>query len=290
MEKTVVACAAQLGPASGSKAETVERMISLVQEAGRSGVEFLTFPELALTPYFCAKVREEYDHFFDSEMPSPETEPLFRAAKENKIAFLLPYAEKEGDTYYNSAVMTDKDGRILGTFRKIHIPGTLEPTGERKPEILEKRYFTPGDLGFPVFQTAKARVGALICYDRRFPESFRCLGLEGAEIICAPYNTPTFGRPKEEGQSASEVAIRGGAIANQCFAIGAGKGGVEDGEGFIAGSFIAKPSGEIVAKAVTDGDELVIASLDLDEVEQVRRRIDLQRDRRPEVYSRIVEG
>ena len=110
MGKKVVACAAQLGPASGSKAETVERMVSLVQEAGRAGVELLTFPELALTPYFCTNVREEYEHFFDKEMPSPETEPLFRAAKKNKIAFLLPYAEKDGDTYYNSAVMTDNDG------------------------------------------------------------------------------------------------------------------------------------------------------------------------------------
>ena len=290
MGKKVVACAAQLGPASGSKAETVERMVSLVQEAGRAGVELLTFPELALTPYFCTNVREEYEHFFDKEMPSPETEPLFRAAKKNKIAFLLPYAEKDGDTYYNSAVMTDNDGRVLGTFRNIHIPGAAEPTGHRTPEILEKRYFTPGNLGFPVFQTAKARVGALICYDRRFPESFRCLGLEGAEIICAPYNTPTFGKPKEDGQNASEVAICGGANANQCFAIGAGKGGVEEGEEFIAGSFIAKPSGEIVAKAVTDGDELVIASLDMEEVEYVRRRIDLEKDRRPEVYSRIIEG
>ena len=290
MGRNIVAGAVQLGPASASKAETVERMVSLVYEAARSDAEFLTFPELALTPYFCAKVREEYDQFFDTQMPSAETEPLFRAAKEKKIAFLLPYAEKQGDTYFNSAIITDNDGQILGKFRKIHIPGAVEPRGQRKPEILEKRYFTPGDLGFPVFQTAKAKVGALICYDRRFPESFRCLGLEGAEVICAPYNTPTFGRPKEEGQAASELAICGGACANHCFAIGAGKAGVEDGEEFIGGSFIARPSGEIIAKAVTSGDELVIASLDLEKIEEVRRRLDLEGDRRPEAYSRLVEA
>ena len=290
MSRNIVVAAAQLGPASASKAETVERMVSLIQEAVSSDVEFLCFPELALTPYFCTKVREEYDHFFETQMPSPETEPIFRAAKEKGIAFILPYAEKDNGTYYNSAIITDSDGRTLGKFRKIHIPGSVNPTGERKPEVLEKRYFTPGDLGFPIFQTAKAKVGALICYDRRFPESFRCLGLEGAEIICSPFNTPSMGRPKEEGQAFSELAIRSGAYANACYAIAPGKAGMEDSEEFIGGSFIASPTGEVIAKAVTSGDETVIATLDLEEVDRVRRRWNFEVTRRPEVYSRLVES
>ena len=289
MVRNMTVAATQLGPASTSKAEMVERLISLVHDAGCSGVEFLCFPELALIPYFCTKVRDEYDSFFSTEIPSPETEPLFRAAKERGIAFVLPYAEKDGDAHYNCVVFTDSDGRVLGKYRKVHIPGSVDPKGERKPEILEKRYFTPGDLGFPVFQTSTARVGALICYDRRFPESFRCLGLEGAEIICAPYNTPASGKPKEEGQAALELAIRAGAYANGCYAIGAGKAGVEDGEEFIGGSFIAVPSGEIVAKAVSRGDETVIATLDLEVVDQVRRGWDFQVNRRPETYSRLMK-
>ena len=289
MSREIVVAAAQMGPASASKAAMVERMVSLVHDAGRSGVELLCFPELALTPYFCTMVREEYDHFFEAEMPSPETEPIFRAAKEAGIAIVFPYAEKDGDSYYNSAVVVNHAGDVVGKYRKVHIPGSVSPTGQRKPEILEKRYFTPGDLGFPVFQTAKARVGALICYDRRFPESFRCLGLEAAEIICSPYNTPGSGKPVEVGQAASELAIRAGAYANGCYAVAAGKAGVEGGEEFIGGSFIADPSGEVISKAVTTGDEAVIATLDLETVDEARRRWDFDTNRRPEMYGRIVE-
>ena len=290
MTRTMIAAAVQLGPAAASKAETVERMVILVEEAARMGVEFLSFPELALTPYFCTCVREDFDRYFDTAMPSPETEPLFHAAKERGICFVLPYAEREGENYFNSALVTDSDGRIVGKFRKIHIPGTVEPTGTGKPEILEKRYFTPGDLGFPVFETVKAKMGMLICYDRRFPESFRCLGLEGAEIICSPYNTPAGGRSKEDGQQASELAIRAGASANACYDIAAGKAGVEDGEEFIGGSFIADPSGQIIAKAQTTGDELVVGELDLERAEQARKRSNFVINRRPEVYKALVKS
>ena len=133
-------------------------------------------------------------------MPSPETEPIFRAAKEKGIAFILPYAEKDNGTYYNSAIITDSDGRTLGKFRKIHIPGSVNPTGERKPEVLEKRYFTPGDLGFPIFQTAKAKVGALICYDRRFPSLSAVWAWKGRRSSAHPLTHLLWAGPKKRAR------------------------------------------------------------------------------------------
>jgi predicted amidohydrolase len=176
-------------------------------------------------------------------------------------------------------------GEVVGTYRKVHIPGTVEPNGEGN-DILEKRYFTPGDLGFPVVDTGKARVGVQICYDRRFPESFRALGVNGAEIICTPYNTPAFDGDVEKGVDASDMCIRSAAYYNGCFAIGVGKGGVENGVRFIGGSFIAGPSGEVLARAASDGDELVAATVDLEEITTPRKTA----DRRPAEYAVLAQA
>jgi predicted amidohydrolase len=286
--RPLTVAAAQLGPSSATKEQTVERMVTLMEQAGTQGVELLSFPELSLTPYFATKVHASYDEFFEEQLPSTETLPLFRAARRTGIHFVLPYAERENGAYYNSAAFIAPDGAILGKYRKTHIPGWVEPRWEGL-NILEKRYFAPGDLGFPVVAHPKAQVGALICYDRRFSESYRALTLSGAELLCVPYNTPSFGQPKEIGQETSEIMLRAGAMENQVFIIAVGKAGVEDGAEYIGGSEIIAPSGKVLAKAQTEGDELVVAAIDVDEIAASRKKWDFLADRRPEQYERLTK-
>jgi hypothetical protein len=288
MSRPLAVAAAQLGPSSVTKAETVERMVALMEEAGTRGVELLSFPELSLTPYFATKVHAACEEFFEKELPSPVTLPLFRAARRTGIHFVLPYAERENDSYYNSAVFVAPDGVILGKYRKTHIPGWVEPRWEGL-NILEKRYFSPGDLGFPVVSHPKAKLGALICYDRRFSEGYRALTLNGAELLCVPYNTPSFGQPKETGQETSEIMLRAGAMENQIFIIAVGKAGIEDGAEYIGGSEIIAPSGKVLAKAQTDGDELVVSTIDLEEITASRKKWNFLADRRPDQYQQLVK-
>src|SRR5215510_7393285 len=179
MTRPLIVAAAQLGPSSPSKAQTVERMVALIEEAGKHEVELLSFPELSLTPYFATKVHASYDEFFEEALPSPTTLPLFQAARRTQLHLVLPYAERENGSYYNSAVFVAPDGMILGKYRKTHIPGWIEPRWEGL-NILEKRYFSFGNLGFPVVSLPQAQMGTLICYDRRFSEGYRALALGGA--------------------------------------------------------------------------------------------------------------
>src|SRR5581483_11002637 len=288
MARALTVAAAQLGPASTTKAETVARMVLLMEEAGKQGVELLSFPKLSLTPYFATKVHAAYDKFFEEDLPSPDTLPLFRAARRTGMYFVLPYAEREHGTYYNSAVFVAPEGAILGKFRKIHIPGWTEPRWEGL-NILEKRYFAPGNLGFPVISHPKAQLGALICYDRRFSEGYRALTLSGAELLCVPYNTPSFGQPKEVGQETSEIMLRAGAMENQIFILAVGKAGVEDGVEYIGGSEIISPAGKVLAKAASDGDELIVATVDLEEIATAKKKWDFLADRRPEQYQQLVK-
>lgn len=287
MTRPLIVAAAQLGPSSASKGQTVERMVVLMEEAGERGVELLSFPELSLTPYFATKVHESWAEFFEEAIPSPLTRPLFQAARRTRIHFVLPYAERENGSLYNSAVVVSPDGNVLGKYRKTHIPGWVEPRREGL-NILEKRYFTGGNLGFPVVSLPQARLGTLICYDRRFSEGYRALALGGAELICVPYNTPTFGQSKEAGQETSEILLRAGAMENQVFVVAVGKAGVEDGAEYIGGSEIIAPTGQVLAKAQTDGDELIVATIDLDDIVSLKKKWDLLADRRPEIYQQLV--
>ena len=288
MVRPLTVAAAQLGPSSPGKAQTVERMVALMEEAGERGVEFLSFPELSLTPYFATKVHESWDDFFEETLPSLVTLPLFQAARRTRLHFVLPYAERENGCYYNSAVFITPEGTILGKYRKTHIPGWVEPRWEGL-NILEKRYFSFGNLGFPVVSLPQVQLGTLICYDRRFSEGYRALALGGAELICVPYNTPTLGQPRETGQETSEVLLRAAAIENHLFIIAVGKAGVEDGAEYIGGSEIISPTGKVLAKAQTEGDELVTATIDVDEIASVKNKWNLLADRRPEIYHQLVQ-
>lgn len=288
MTRAFTVAAAQLGPNSPSKPDTIGRIVALMEEAGKQGVELVVFPELALSPYFATKVHRSWENFFEETLPSAVTQPLFQAAQRAKLYWVLPYAERENGCYYNSAALISPEGTMLGKYRKSHIPGTVEPRWEGL-NILEKRYFSLGNLGFPVFALPQVRLGALICYDRRFSEGYRALALGGAELICVPYNTPTFGQPREVGQETSEILLRAAAMENQLFIVAVGKAGVEDGAEYIGGSEIIAPTGRVMAKAQTDGDELVVATVDLDEITRLKEKWDFLPDRRPDLYQALVQ-
>ena len=291
MTRSFTVAAAQLGPSSSTKARTVERMVALIQEAGRRDVELLTFSELSLTPYFATRVHAAWQDFPEDGLPSAVTQPLFEAARQAELHWIFPFAERENGQVYNTAVLIDPAGTIVQKYRKAHIPGVVEPRGEGL-DIFEKRYFTEGNLGFPVtaLRTGEsARLGMLICYDRRFSEAYRALALDGAELICIPYNTPTFGRPPEEGHETAEILLRAAAIENQVFIVAAGKAGVEDGVEYIGGSEVISPEGKVLAKARTDGDELVVTTIDLDALTKLKARWDFMPDRRPELYQTLAD-
>lgn len=288
MERTLTVAAAQLGPSSATKAQTVERMVTLIKQAGQQEVELLTFPELSLSPYFATRVRESWESFVENSFPPVGTEPLFEAAKRARLHWLLPYAERDNGQVFNCAILIDPQGQAVHKYRKAHIPGVVEPRGEG-PDIFEKRYFTAGNLGFPVTALPKVQFGSLICYDRRFSEAYRSLALGRAELICIPYNTPTFGQPREKGHETAEILLRSAAIENQLFVVAAGKAGIEDGLEYIGGSEIISPTGEVLARAETDGDELVVATLQLNTIGKLKEKWDFFPDRRPELYQTLAQ-
>ncbi len=285
MVRPITLAAAQLGPDTGNKAETIQRIVELIKEAGDKRVDILGLPEAALTPFFPGEiVLEGRDRYFD-ELPSTETQEIFTTARDLGVSLVLAYGEKSGIHRYNTAVVTDADGSVLGKYRKIHIPLVVFPTEGQAN--YEKIYFEPGDLGLPVFQTKKAMLGVQICYDRRFPEGYRTLALKGAEIIVNPTCMATYNEKERSGSW--ELLLQARALENQVFVIGPNKAGPEGKRHNIGRSFIASPvGGEIIAQAETDGDELVYVKVDLEEVARVRAKLPLGRDRRTDLYGELL--
>lgn len=281
MPRYLKVAAAQMGPVpEGTPREAVvARMLALLETAVAEGVQLLTYPELALTPYFPKRVRDDYEQFFEDAMPSPVVEPLFARARQASVAFSFGYAERAGGRHFNTAILVDENGTVFEKFRKIHLPGARTPDGVAR--VFEPHYFLPGDEDFPVYDAKRARVGLAICQDRRYPETYRCLALQGAEVVLVGYNTPAY----PLALAHHELVVRAGAYANSLFVVAAAKAGVEDGVELIGGSCIVDPLGEIVARASTTGDELVAARLDLDTAIPARRRWDFLGRRRPERYG-----
>lgn len=291
---------AQMGPIQkrDSRAQAVARLLALLADAKARGCRFLVFPELALTTFFPRWVYEagdpELEGFFETEMPGPETRPLFEAAAEAGIGFYLGYAEKAGPQRFNTAILVDPSGRIVGKYRKIHLPGHAEPDPSRKGEHLEKRYFAVGDLGFPVYQLEQAKIGMAICNDRRWPETYRVMGLQGADLIALGYNTPTgLGEPYHSAALANfhnALSLQAGAYQNACWVAAAAKCGTEEGFNMIGQSMIVSPNGEIVAMAASLEDEVISARLDLDMADYAKQEIfNFAKHRRPEAYGLITE-
>ena len=263
------------------KAAMTERAVEQLKEAAGKGAEVACFQELFYGPYFCAEQnRRWYD--LTERIPDGPTVTLMRElAKKYKMVLVVPmYEEEMTGVYYNTAAVIDSDGTYLGKFRKIHIPHC-------DPGFWEKFYFRPGNMGYPVFDTKVGKIGVYICYDRHFPEGWRSLGLNGAEIVFNP--SATVAGLSEYLWKLEQPA----AAANNIYYVGAiNRPGTEEpwkiGE-FYGQSYFADPRGQIIAQGKRTEDDVVIADLDLDRIREVRNGWQFYRDRRPETYGGLTQ-
>ncbi|QOG22398.1 MULTISPECIES: N-carbamoyl-D-amino-acid hydrolase [Bradyrhizobium] len=267
--------AAQMGPIQRAEGRdvVVRRMLALMDEAKAKGADLIVYPELALTTFFprwYMENRADADGWFEREMPNEAVRPLFERAARHEMAMSFGYAELTPDGHhFNTAILTDRSGNIAGKYRKIHLPGHAEFDSERTHQHLEKRYFEPGDLGFPVWRNLGGIMGMAVCNDRRWPETYRVMGLQGVEMVLIGYNTPSVNAQKgDEGPEKrlfhNRLSAQAGAYQNSCWVVAVAKAGDEDGHPLIGGSLIVNPDGEIVAEAKTEDDELLVHPCDLD--------------------------
>lgn len=297
---------AQMGPnqRADSRAAILARMIALLDQAAEAGAKLVVFPELPFTTFFPRWLIEdmaELDSYFERAMPNPDVQPLFDRAREKGIGFYTGYAElTPGGKRFNSAITVGPDGAILGKYRKVHLPGSVEPRAGDRFQQLEKRYFEYGDLGFPAFRGPAAWgspvLGMLVCNDRRWPEAWRCYGLQAMELMLIGYNSaaydPNGGSTENEAIRTfhSTLAAQANAYMNATWAVSVAKAGNEDGSGLIGGSVIVDPNGVIAAEAKTLGDEVIVADADLDLCLQGQTKMfNFAAHRRPEQYRRIVD-
>ncbi len=299
MSRKFVVAGAQLGPIARDepRSSAVARMCAMMRTAHARGAALVVFPELALTTFFPRWYTEEaaeVDAWFEARMPNPDTQPLFDLAAELGIGFHLGYAEltPEG-RHFNTSILVSGAGEILGKYRKIHLPGHREDEPWRPFQHLEKRYFEKGDLGFPVFDAMDGKLGMCICNDRRWPETWRMLGLGGAELVMLGYNTPIHYPPAPAHDHLqyfhNELSVQAGCYQNGLWAVAVAKAGMEEGSELIAGSVIVAPTGEVVARAATSGDEVITAEVDLDRCLEIRANIfNFAEHREPQDYTLIT--
>ncbi|MFO1036896.1 MAG: N-carbamoyl-D-amino-acid hydrolase [Geminicoccaceae bacterium] len=298
MSRKLIVGAAQMGPIARNESRTsaVSRMLALMREAKARGCRLVVFPELTLTTFFPRWWLPEAEQlaFFEGEMPSADTAPLFQVAADLGIGFSFGYGELTPDGHrFNTSILVGPDGKVLLKYRKVHLPGHREHEPERPFQHLEKRYFEPGDLGFPTVDAFGGRLGMLICNDRRWPEAWRVLGLAGAELVTLGYNTPQHYPPVPQHDHLqnfhNHLVMRAGAYQNGCWVVGVAKCGVEEGCLLIGQSCIIAPTGEIVAMCTTLEDELVTATVDLERCAELRRHMfAFNLHRRPECYGPIT--
>ncbi len=261
------------------KEAMLQKHIPLIEEAGKQGVQVLCFQEIFNTPYFCPG--QDTKWYASAEaIPGPTVERMQEYARKYSMVIIVPIYEKEQPgVLYNTAVVIDADGSILGKYRKNHIPHT--------GGFWEKFFFKPGNLGYPVFQTRYAKIGVYICYDRHFPEGARCLGINGAEIVFNPSAT-TSG----QSQYLWKLEQPAHAVANGYYMGCINRVGEEApwhlGK-FYGSSYFVNPLGQIIACASEDKDELLIADLDMEVIDQIRNKWQFYRDRRPETYTTITQ-
>jgi hypothetical protein len=299
--RRLTVAAAQLGPVQRehSRADVVERLIALLQGAAGHGAQLVVFPELALTTFFPRWWYDDgdpaLDAWYETAFPSPDTQPLLDEAARLGVGFVLGFAEltPEGRRF-NTEALVGADGAEVGRYRKIHLPGHDEHEPWRAFQHLEKRYFEVGDLGFPVYEAFGGKVGMLICNDRRWPEAYRVLGLQGVELVCIGYNTPVHNPPAPEhdgyGEFHNHLVMQAGAYQNGTFVVGVAKAGCEEGVEHIGGSCVIHPSGTILAQCSGLDDEVAIATCDLDDCTSYKTTVfDLARHRQPDQYRTLVE-
>lgn len=298
MSRVVRVAAGQLGPIQRdeSRADVVVRLLDLLRQAAAEKCELVVYPELALTTFFPRWWLDDIsdaDHWYETEMPNADTAPLFAAARDLGVGFCLGYALKDGGHRWNVMTLVDQAGAEVATFKKVHIPGHASNEPGRPFQHAERYYFEPSPAGFGVWDAFGGRVGMMICNDRRWPESYREMGLQGVELILCGYNTPLHYVPDPTQDPLqgfhNALVMQSGAYQNGTFVVGVAKGGVEEGVDSLAESQIIAPSGEVLAKAVTNGDELIWADCDLDWCKQYTGTLfDMAYYRRPEVYTHLT--
>ena len=299
MSRIITVGAAQLGPIQKehTRASAVERLIVLLRQASSNGCDLVVFPELALTTFFPRWFVDditEADHWYETSMPSPETQPLFDEARRLSIGFSLGYAELTPDGHrFNTQILVEKDGSVVAKYHKVHIPGHEHNEPDRPFQHAERYYFEPGPEGFGVWKAFGARIGMMICNDRRWPESYRVMGLKGVEMILCGYNTPIHYVPDPSQDILqgfhNALVMQSGAYQNGTWVVGVAKGGTEEGVDSLGQTCIVAPSGQIVAQAYTTDDELVVARCDLDWCSKYKETLfNFDKYRRPDVYGSIT--
>ena len=268
-------------PIEKIKHENIVKNLAFIEQAAVRGVQIVCMQEVFTTPYFCAEQEPRWYEAVEKIPDGPTVKLMQEVARKHNMVVIVPiYEEELTGVYYNTAAVIDADGKYLGKYRKNHIPHT-------KPGFWEKYYFKPGNLGYPTFETAFARIGVYICYDRHFPEGARALGLNGAEIVFNPSATVAG-----LSEYLWELEQPAHAVANGYFVGAINRVGHEQpwdiGE-FYGKSYFCNPRGKIIAQASRDSDELVVADLDLDQIREVRNVWQFFRDRRPETYDALVK-
>lgn len=300
MARVVTVAAAQMGPIGRdeTRSEVVDRLIAMLDDAADSGADLVVFPELALTTFFPRWWTDEiggHDRYFERAMPNPDVQPLFDRAAARRIGFCLGYAELTDDGHrYNTYVLVGPDGEIIERYRKVHIPGHADHEPHRPFQHLERRYFEESPDGFQAVRAFGGVVGMAICNDRRWPETYRVLGLQGVELLLIGYNTPLHYAPDPNQNPLqsfhNNLVMAAGAYQNGMWVVGVAKGGVEEGVESLSHSQIIAPSGQVVAQATVNGDVVITARCDLDLCRHYKETLfDFERYRRPEAYRLISE-
>jgi N-carbamoylputrescine amidase len=287
--KSVVTVGLIQSACSADTIENLKKTLALAERAANQGAQIICTQELFRSHYFCQA--EDHKYFELAEpVPGPTTEVFQKFAREHRVVVVASIFEKRAPgLYHNTAAVIDADGALLGRYRKMHIPDD--------PLYYEKFYFTPGDLGFRAWQTRYGRIGVLVCWDQWYPEAARLTALQGAEILFYP--TAIGWHPSEKAQQghlqheAWETIQRGHAIANGCYVAVPNRVGHEklagDGIEFWGQSFVAGTSGELLAKASTDQEELLLVELDLQKVDRTRTHWPFLRDRRIDAYGDLAK-
>ncbi len=302
MSRIVNLALGQLGPIQRAhdRAAVVARLCALMREAHALGAHLIVYPELALTTFFPRWYIEdeaEIDSYFERAMPGPQTQALFDLSRTLGVGFYLGYAELDtsgpAPQRFNTSILVDRTGTIVAKYRKVHLPGHREHERWRRFQHLEKRYFVPGDR-FDVTQAFGGVVGMALCNDRRWPETYRVMGLQGVELVLIGYNTPVHNAPAPQHDDLSlfhnQLSMQAGAYQNGTWVAGVAKAGVEEGVDSIGGSCLIAPTGEVVARCITKDDEVVLGRADLDFCAVYKNTtFNFDAHRQPEAYRMIVQ-
>jgi N-carbamoylputrescine amidase len=252
----------------------LKKAVEMIGLAAERGAGIIATPQLFTLPWFAFESQKDHFQWAES-IEGPTVSTLREEARKHRVVLIGTFFEKDGDSFYNTAAVIEKDGTLLGRYRKVHLP--------QIPLWEEKFYFKPGDLGFPVFQTSAARIGVQICWDNFFPEGSRLMALHGAQIIIAP-TAAAFA-----SQSRWEKMICANAIANNVFILRINRAGKEERQTFYGRSFCVNPFGELIGAPAGANDAILFSELDLNEVEETRGLWTFLKDRRPELYHGLSQ-